>query len=132
MKPRQSHSRIQAVMTGKQGRIGPQEAHERNVLAIGRAIYRMERQRLTLRRQLASIQQELRAKRRELRQVLQRNSSMSIEEESPALAAAGAADAIDAAEAKRELGERCATCFAAVGHMSSCPDAPENKRGGKR
>lgn len=91
---RQSHGRIQRVITGQANRPGPIESHERNVLAITRRIHTLERRRTTLKQQIAAVNTELKTKRRELRAVLQRDSSIETDE-NPKLAVAGRADAID-------------------------------------
>ena len=90
---RQSARRIQALMTGNQGKMGPAEAHERNVLAITRRIHTLTMKRAKLRQQADACTKELRASRRELRAVLQRDSSIT--EEDNRLHLAGRADAID-------------------------------------
>lgn len=97
MSLRQSHPRIQAQITGKAKPVGAIEAHERNVLAITRRIHTLALKERTLAKQLADVRAERKAKRRELRAVLQRDSSIA--EDSPALALAGKADAVDAATA---------------------------------
>lgn len=103
MAKRQSHPRIQGQLTHGAGvwarnAIGPVEAHERNVLAITRRIHVLERKSRDLKVQLAGVRDELRAKRRELRAVLQRDSRVTEDQ----LETAGQADAIDAAEHRRE------------------------------
>ena len=96
---KQAHSRIQAVMHNRAGRtIGAIEAHERNVLAITRRIHALTTERAKLRRRDKVIGIELRAKRRELRTILQRDSYATAEQHE----AAGLADAIDASETRRE------------------------------
>lgn len=98
MKP--THARIQAVMHNRApGRtIGTEEAHARNVEAIGRKIARLLAEQTRLRKRGKEVSTELRATRRELRAVLQRDSRMT---EDQALLA-GQPDAIDASEAARE------------------------------
>lgn len=113
--PRQSHPRIQATITGKGKTVGPVESHERNVLAISRRVVALEKAVKTLKRELIEAQLELRFKRRELRAVLQRDSTMGLDtngvcshcaipgcEGDCRISKAGQADAIDAAEARRE------------------------------
>jgi hypothetical protein len=51
---RNSHARLQAVMTGRAGKLGPIESHARNVLAITRAIHKLTRRLATLRREQAA------------------------------------------------------------------------------
>lgn len=99
MPPRRAHARIQAQITGKGREVGAIEAYERTVVAVSRAVVRLEMKTATLARQLADTRRELKGKRRELRAILQRDSTIT--EDSPALAIAGRADAIDAAQAER-------------------------------
>lgn len=99
---RQSHPRIQAQITGKAKVIGAIEAHERNVLAITRAVVTLEAKARVLTRQLAETRTALKAKRRELRAVLQRDSSITPETADDRLPIAGKADAIDATLARIE------------------------------
>lgn len=91
-------ARLTAVVTGKAKTIGPIEAHERNVLAITRRIHRLLADRSMYRRKLKEVGDELREKRRELRAVLQRESSIADD----TLDLAGRADAIDATNARLE------------------------------
>jgi predicted RNase H-like nuclease (RuvC/YqgF family) len=95
-------TRLTAVLTGRGRETSPIEAHERNVLAITRAIHSMERRRRALRESIAALNTELRGKRRELRAVLQRDSRVTENR----LELAGPSDAIDAAAARLERGER--------------------------
>lgn len=95
---RQSHARIQAQITGKGREVGAIEAHERNVMAVSRRIVTLEQKARALAKQLADVKAELKAKRRELRAVLQRDATITTED-APALALAGKADAVDAAAA---------------------------------
>lgn len=88
------HARLSAVVTGRGKVVGAIEAHERNVLAITRSIHRLAGERNQLQKRLREITDELRFKRRELRAVLQRDSSIT--EESAVLDVAGRSDAIDA------------------------------------
>lgn len=102
---RNSHARLQAVITGRAGKLGPIESHERNVLAITRAIHKLTRRLATLRREAAATRLELRARRREFRAVLQRDSSITMEVDSR-LELAGRADAIDAVVCDRARQEK--------------------------
>jgi hypothetical protein len=99
-KPRQIHPRIQAQITGK-ARETAIETHEKNVLAITRAIHRLHTRRKHLQAELKRIGADLRLRRRELRAVLQRDSSITHEDDRR-LQLAGKADAIDATDAARE------------------------------
>lgn len=100
MKSRQSHPRIQATITGNAGKATPIETHERNVLAITRAIHRLASRRKRLQTELKAIATELRARRRELRAVLQHDSTVGHEDDRR-LQLAGKADAIDRVDVLR-------------------------------
>lgn len=75
MPPRRKHARIQAQITGKGREVGPIEAHHKTVMAVSRAVVKLENKTATLARQLADTRRELRGKRRELRAILQRDTS---------------------------------------------------------
>lgn len=94
MSPRQSHARIQGQITGKAREVGPIEAHERNVLAVSKRIVNLALKVRTLQRQLKEARAEMKAKRRELRAILQRDPNAT--EDTPALGLGGKADAVDA------------------------------------
>lgn len=96
---RQSAARIQGVITGKTRAVGPIEAHERTVLAVTRRIHTLERERREIQQRGKRIAVELRHKRRELRALLQRDSSITEEQTE----ISGKADAVDASEARREI-----------------------------
>jgi hypothetical protein len=94
------NARLTAAITGKGREVGPEEAHARAVLAITRRIHTREARRRRLQAELKKLGQDLRADRLELRAVLQRDASISID--SPVLELAGQADAIDAVHARLE------------------------------
>jgi hypothetical protein len=100
--PRQSHGRIQAAITGQAKKAGPEETHERTVLAITRRIHWIDRKVRQITRELHALKKERREKRRELRVALQRDAKMGIEGEDERLILAGKPDAIDISEAVRE------------------------------
>ena len=81
--------------------IGPKESHARNVLAITKRIHAKEAMRRQLNASIKKLSKELRAERRELRLVLQRDSTV-FEADSRLLDIAGKADAIDASTNRRE------------------------------
>lgn len=91
----------QAVVTGKEGSkpLGPEEAHVKNVTAITRYIFTLERQLRANRQEHKTLTVNLRAARRELRAVLQRDTRMTLDAQAEL---AGVPDAIDAAEHRRE------------------------------
>jgi hypothetical protein len=90
--------RLTAVLTGKAREVGAEEAHARNVLAITGRIHRKERRVRTIAAELKRLRQELRHDKRELRAVLQRSSTVTVEQ----LETAGGADAVDALNARTE------------------------------
>jgi hypothetical protein len=103
-KPRQSHPRIQATITGRAGpKARPVNDHERNVMAVTRAIHTLTAERKRLKARLRDVAGLLRFKRRELRALLQRDATVTPENADDRLAEAGKADAIDAAAAKLEV-----------------------------
>jgi hypothetical protein len=92
--------RLTAQITGKAREVGPEEAHARAVLAITRRIHTREARRRRLQAELKKLAGDLRADRLELRAVLQRDSSITVDD--PRLDLAGKADAIDAVQARVE------------------------------
>ena len=97
--------RLQAVLTGKASTskdVGPEAAHERNVLAITRRIHSKTARLRRLTAEAKQLRAELRADRRELRLVLQRDASITTEDRR--LELAGGSDAIDAVNARGEDG----------------------------
>jgi hypothetical protein len=66
--------RLSAAVTGRGREVGAEEAHVRNVLALTKRIHGLLNKRTRMRRELAELGRELRAKRTELRIVLQRVS----------------------------------------------------------
>lgn len=103
-------SALSAVLTGRAAKaIKPIDAHERNVLAITRRIHTAQGRLRSLAAEAKRLRQQLRADRRELRSVLQRDSSIDVATDRPAaarLALAGHADAIDAVNAQQERRQR--------------------------
>jgi hypothetical protein len=97
------NARLTAQITGKAREVGPEEAHARAVLAITRRIHTREARRRRLQAELKKLAGDLRADRLELRAVLQRDASITID--SPALELAGPATAIDAVQARYERAE---------------------------
>ena len=91
--------RLTAQMTERatERTIGPEEAHARNVLAVTGRIHRKSARLRVIMAEAKRLRAELRQDRRELRAVLQRDSSVTESQ----LDIAGRADAIDANEARR-------------------------------
>lgn len=93
-------ARLEAVVKGidRTRDVGPEEAHARNVMAITGRIHKRQARLRAITREAARLRKELKADRRELRAVLQRDSSVTEER----LALAGKADAADRAVALAE------------------------------
>lgn len=95
--------RLQAAITGKGKEMDSQEAHARNVKAITRRIHTLtmdiaaEHKKIRAAKERIRVnRKEKRTRERELRAVLQRDSSMGIEsEDHPVMIAGGKADATD-------------------------------------
>jgi hypothetical protein len=92
--------RLEAVVQGKsrEREIGPEEAHARNVMAITGRIHKKQARLRAITREAARLRKELRADKRELRAVLQRDPHATVEQ----LELAGKADAADRAIAIAE------------------------------
>lgn len=78
--------------------IGPEEAHVRNVTAITRRIHNGVNKIKSLNKELKQLKAQLKADRRELRAVLQRDSKITEAQ----MELSGKADAVDAIQAYRE------------------------------
>jgi hypothetical protein len=90
--------RLTAAITGKAREVGPEEAHARTLLALGRVITQMEKRMREATATAKRLKKELRGKRREFRVLAQRNSSISLEQ----LEVGGKADGVDRAVALSE------------------------------